>query len=222
MPGIITSRRITSGSCAEISSNASSPELAPTTVNPRGESTASMRRTFCGRSSTTSTVPPSSVMTTSRPTCEQVAPHLVRELAHTDRLLEVAVEAGRQRLLAIRAHGEGGEGDDGDGGRSWVLPQPSERRVPTDPGELEVHQDEVREAPGCFGDRVLPCRGDRHREPGELQDVSRELEVSRVVLDEQHPALAHPVASVVVPGPAPVVARAVATWASLRASPPRS
>ena len=45
------------------------------------------------------------------PEAEEVL-HLLGQGAHTDRLLDVAVEPGGERPLAVVVHGEGGDGHD--------------------------------------------------------------------------------------------------------------
>ena len=59
---------------------------------------------------------------------------LAGKLAHVERLLEVAVEAGREEALAVVLHREGRERDDRDAGGRGVGPQPASASTPSMPG----------------------------------------------------------------------------------------
>ena len=82
----------------------------------------------------------------SPPRAEEVA-DLLREAAHADRLLDVAVEAGRERALAVLVHREGGHRHDRDVLAVAADPDLTQRLGAVDAGQLEVHQDQVAVAP---------------------------------------------------------------------------
>src|SRR5918912_53927 len=109
MPAIWTSSRTRSGSSAATRSSASGPDEAEITENPAGSRIASSSRTFAGRSSTTRTCGVGSVA--SFISLAQETPHLVGELAHADRLREIAVEALGKEPLLVAAHRRRRESD---------------------------------------------------------------------------------------------------------------
>src|SRR5262249_28401339 len=112
MPAIWTSSSTRSGGSATTSSSASGPDAAPMTVKPAGSRTASSSRTLAGISSTTRIRGVGSgsafISLTEEP------PHLVRKLAHADRLGEIAIEALGEEPLLVAAHRGGRQRDDRD------------------------------------------------------------------------------------------------------------
>src|SRR5262245_58251019 len=141
---------------------------------------ASISLTFWARSSTTRTVASSAI---AAPAVE-VPAHLGREVAHADRLLEVPVEALLECAGPVRRHGEGGEGHHRYAGGARIRAQHRQGGVTVDPGELQVHEDDVRAGPLRLRDGVLARGQHPDGEPVELQDVPGELEVALVVLDQ--------------------------------------
>src|SRR5437879_13340115 len=113
------SRSTRSGLTRATASRASVPEAADTTEYPREVSTASSNRTFCGMSSTTRMVAAGSTVLLGSAGLT-VAPDLVRERFHMDRLLEIAVEPGGKKRLAVALHCVGGQGHDGKRRRARV------------------------------------------------------------------------------------------------------
>src|SRR5436190_10293557 len=141
MPAICTSRRTRSGSSVAARSSASGPDDAELSEKPAGARIASSSRTFAATSSTTRILGVGSVSTViSRP---QVAAHLVGELSHADRLLQVAVEALGQEALLVAAHRRRGEGDDRDLGRPRVLLEQLERLRAAQIRHADVNEDKV-------------------------------------------------------------------------------
>src|SRR5438477_11020346 len=112
MPAIWTSSSTRSGGLLTTSSSASGPDEAGTTENPAGSRIASSSRTFAGMSSTTRIRGAGWVSALISLTKE--APNLVGELAHADRLREIAVETLGDEALFVAAHGRGRERDDWD------------------------------------------------------------------------------------------------------------
>src|SRR5215831_5075830 len=111
MRGIRTSSKIRSGGSRATCSRASDPELAPSTLYPRGASTASMRRMSAGVSSTTRT-------TGGRGGLPMLAhrhtgtSHSVGKGTNVDGLEDVVVKARLKQLLAIGSHPERCDGND--------------------------------------------------------------------------------------------------------------
>ena len=126
---------------AAASASASAPEPAPTTSWPRGASTASSRRMFWARSSTTRIR--GAARSCPRAPVEQLR-DLARELAHADRLLEVAVEA-RPRAKRARSSSIANavSATTGDPLGRRVGAQPRQRLDPVHARQLDVHQHEV-------------------------------------------------------------------------------
>src|SRR5712691_7423140 len=143
MPAIWTSSRTRSGSSVTARSTVSGPDDAELTAKPAGSRTASSSRTFAGTSSTTRIRGCRSFSAVI--SLAQVAAHLVGELAHADRLRQVAVEALGEEPLLVAAHRGRGEGDDRELGGARVLPQKLERLVAAQVRHADVHQHEVRE-----------------------------------------------------------------------------
>src|SRR5215211_3500043 len=121
----------------------------------------------------------------------QECAHLLRELAHANGLLQVAVEAGPEDTLAIVLHRERGDGDDGSGGGRGALPQLLEGLHAVDTGELEVQQHQIGRARTGEGEALLggACLG--RPESVELQYIADELQVPFIVLDDEDQLVGH-------------------------------
>ena len=139
-----------------------------------------------GRSSTTRIVRVAGHVAAPRAPGEQRR-DLRRELAHVDRLLQVAVEAGRQEPLPVVLHRERGQRDRrGMLGRRRVGPQPRERLDPVHARQLHVHQDQVGTVRARQLDaqpRRRPPRASRSRRGSSTSRTSFRLLL--VVLDDQ-------------------------------------
>src|SRR4051794_5210365 len=182
MPGIMMSSRTTCGCSSPRIASASSPDDAVSTRYPRGLNTASSSRMFAAWSSTTRTTGSSSIAA-----ALQESQHLGRELARAVRLLDVAVEPRAHGALPIVSHRERGHGHDGHLLCERTGAELSQRLGAVDARELEVHQDEIRPALGRELHSLLAGPGLHHLMAGMRQDVTDELEVQLVVLDDEDP-----------------------------------
>src|ERR671936_312515 len=183
MPAICTSRRTRSGGSVATRSSASGPDDAELSEKPAGSRIASSSRTFAATSSTTRIRGGGSVSAViSRP---QVAAHLVGQLSHLDRLLQVAVEALGQEALFVAAHRRGGMGDDRDLGRPRILLERLERLRAAQIGHPDVHQDQVGDVLLGHCDALDSAGRLEGAEAGELEHVARQLPVVRVVVDDE-------------------------------------
>src|SRR5215472_14698553 len=120
-----------------------------------------------------------------RSSLPQVAPHLVRELPHADRLGEIAVEALGVKALLVAAHGGGGERDDRDVLRARVLLDELQGLRPAQVGHPDVHQHESGVVLLRERNALDSAGGLESGEPGELVHVARELSVVGVVVDDE-------------------------------------
>lgn len=121
-------------------------------------------------------------MSSGDPRClARVLPRLDRRLEAPDRALEIG-ESGRLPEEVVHARPEAelpdswvllpGEGDDPGFGRRAVLPDLPRRRDPVEPGEIEVHEDEVVALAGdgfhrggaVF--RLMDCQAERREDAG--------------------------------------------------------
>ena len=193
MPGITMSSSTRSTSLlGRGSSSASSPESRSPRGSPAGLSTASSSRTFCGWSSTTQDRLISSGSSTAPVLAGSRAPG-AGSVAHADRLLEVAVEAGAQRAVAVVLHRERGDRDHrhvpacADSAAAAAAPR--RRRCPAAAGPSGRGRD-ARSAASC--DTLLTRLAPRRpRSPAYCEHVADQLEVQRVVLDDEDPVRRH-------------------------------
>ena len=129
-----------------------------------------------------------------------VAPHSGDELDDVDRLRDVVVEPRREEPLAVAVHRLCREGEHGHLRRPFALAKAPERLATVDVRQLDVHEDEV----GHVLVRQLDCVLTRGRLESAvaacLEDVSEQLHVLLVVLDDEDELVgqrsAHPPGSV--------------------------
>jgi DNA-binding NarL/FixJ family response regulator len=108
---------------------------------------------------------------------------LPRKRTHVDRLLEVAVEAGREQLFPLR---RSGESDDGDPCRPLISLEPSRGGRTVHVGQADVHEDHIGAVLERERDRLLSAPGFERREPRSPKNVAHELRVLLVVIDDEH------------------------------------
>src|SRR6185295_2988707 len=109
----------------------------------------------------------------------------LRELAGVDRFGDVAVAAGGEHPLLVAFHGVGGEAEDDDAAHRRIFPQQPRQLQAVHAGELDVHQDQPGRELLQHVQRFLGVAGAAHLITLRGEQDLDELQVHRVVVDDQ-------------------------------------
>ena len=116
---------------------------------------------------------------------------LAGQRSHTDRLLEYPSKPASDARSRSSAIAKAVTATTGTSASKTALSQPAQRLGSVDAGELEVHQHQIRRILLGDAQTLLPGLGLDDVVAGELEDVANQLEVQRIVLDDEDPARRH-------------------------------
>src|SRR5262245_53541826 len=108
------------------------------------------------------------------------------ERVWVDRLLDIAVAAGSERLFAVAGHRVRGDGYDGNVASRGIRPKCSRHRVAIHPRQLNVEQDEIKSLSGGQLDSRSAVGRVDHSAAMLLQEKRGEVTVLFIIFNEQY------------------------------------
>src|SRR6202045_3808123 len=187
--GIMTSRRITSGSSVSAISRAVGPLYAVKTSKYSLDSFASSSFTFASISSTTSTRPDISLSHSkyrAAPLSGEEALDGPQKARHRDRLRDIGLATPVPHFLLVALHREGGHRDDRDHPQIGVSLDPLRDFQTGYFRQLDVHQDQIRTMLTSKRKRLDTVLGLQCTIAVSDEKIVEEFHIEVVVLDDQH------------------------------------
>src|SRR6516162_4294459 len=188
MPGIITSRRITSGSSLSAICKALRPLYADRTSKYSLDSLASSSFTFASTSSTTSTradMSCSHAPGQEKRSSEEETFDSSKKAYYRNRLGDIGLAAAVADLLLVALHRERSHRDDRDHAQIVVLFDPLGHLKTGYFGKLNIHQDQIGMMLTGERKRFKAIPGLQRTIPVCHEEVIKELHIEVVVLDDQ-------------------------------------